>query len=131
MAPELAQPPAKSGSARSARRGRRLAPAGICNDINTAWHPEREFLVGQANILLQVLEREYRGSALGVRGHHPPQQQRAWLDEQDEAIVIRLRLPWHKLQRANAGRTPGRRIDERGGEIAGQVALAGQKQGGC
>src|SRR3954451_21282714 len=98
MAPELAQPPAKSGSASSATRGRRLAPAGICDDINTAWHPEREFLVGQANILLEVLEREYRGCALSVRGHHPPQQQRARLDQQDEPIVVRLGPPWHKLQ---------------------------------
>src|SRR5205085_11108714 len=50
------------------------------------------------------------------------------LDQQDEPIVVRLRLPWHELKCAGARRAARRNFAERGRKIAGQVALARQEQ---
>src|SRR5437870_1982711 len=51
----------------------RLTAGGLGNNVNPARNPEREGLIGQSYVFLQVAEREFRRSPLGVRGHEPPE----------------------------------------------------------
>src|SRR5438876_631705 len=50
-----------------------LRRGGWVNNVNPPGNREREGLFGQSYVFLQVAEREFRRSPLGVRGHEPPE----------------------------------------------------------
>src|SRR5262249_33836150 len=128
---EAAQPPANRQTTASTAgpwRRRRSGAGGRADNINTARYLEREVLIGQSDVLLQVCERKARFTALGVDRDQPADFEGCGVDYQHQPIVVRLAAFWYELQGLRAGSHPGGQIDQRRGEIARQVALTGQKQ---
>ena len=75
----------------------------IADNIDTARNLERELVIRQADVLLQVRERERRRSPLRVDGDETPDGERRRIDREDQPIVVRLLGFWYELQRPAAG----------------------------
>src|SRR2546428_1952517 len=117
---------ARLSGTRTARE--RLPARAIGHNINTARNLEREGFIGQTDIFLELCERKTRLPALRIRSDEADNRQRAGLDRHDEPIVVGLAAVWNELQRFRAARKFGWGLDDRRGEIACQVAFAGETQ---
>src|SRR5689334_14595707 len=100
MAPLAAQPAASAQTitAAAARRSdRRSGPAGS-EDIDTTRNLEREVLIGQADVFLQISERKARLSTLAVHRDQPSDRQGRRVDDQHQPIVVPLAGFGYKFQ---------------------------------
>src|SRR5262245_22272960 len=113
-APDDAQPATSAGSTRRAaavRRRRELAARGAEN-IDTTRDFEREFLIGQTDVFLQIRERKGRSAPLAVDGDQAPNRQGRRVDDQHEPIVVPLAGFRHEFQRPAPGGHAGRQLDQ-------------------